>query len=99
MMNYLFGMGDLFRKRFKPELRDALMRDLLPLRRYLDAGMTVTAGADWGPKSGFEHIKLSLTPTPPSGYGTLGAAQAITRTEAISMWTRSGARLLQWDDI
>jgi predicted amidohydrolase YtcJ len=98
-MTYLFGMGDLFRKRFKPELRDALMRDLLPLRRYLDAGMTVTGGADWGPKSVFEHIQLSLTHTTPSGYCNLGPAQAITRTEAVSMWTRNAARLLQWNDI
>lgn len=98
-MTYLFGMGDLFRKRFKPELRDTLMKDLLPLRRYLDAGMTVTGGADWGPKSVFEHIQLSLTHITPSGYCNLGAAQAITRTEAVSMWTRNAARLLQWDDI
>ena len=98
-MTYLFGMGDLFRKRFKPELRDALMKDLLPLRRYLDAGMTVTGGADWGPKSVFEHIQLSLTHTTPSGYCNLGPAQAITRTEAVSMWTRDAARLLQWNDI
>jgi predicted amidohydrolase YtcJ len=98
-MTYLFGMGDLFRKRLKPELRDALMKDLLPLRRYLDAGMTVTGGADWGPKSVFEHIQLSLTHTTPSGYCNLGPAQAITRTEAISMWTRNAARLLQWTDI
>jgi predicted amidohydrolase YtcJ len=98
-MTYLFGMGDLFRKRFRPELRDALMKDLLPLRRYLDAGMTVTGGADWGPKSVFEHIQLSLTHTTPSGYCNLGPAQAITRTEAISMWTRNAARLLQWNDI
>jgi predicted amidohydrolase YtcJ len=98
-MTYLFGMGDLFRKRLKPELRDALMKDLLPLRRYLDAGMTVTGGADWGPKSVFEHIQLSLTHTTPSGYCNLGPAQAITRTEAVSMWTRSAARLLQWNDI
>lgn len=98
-MTYLFGMGDLFRKRFKPELCDALMRDLLPLRRYLDAGMTVTGGADWGPKSVFEHIQLSLTHTTPSGYCNLGPAQTISRTEAVSMWTRNAARLLQWNDI
>lgn len=98
-MTYLFGMGDLFRKRFKPELRDALMRDLLPLRRYFDAGMTVAGGADWGPKSVFEQIQLSLTHTTPSGYCNLGPAQTITRTEAISMWTRNAARLLRWNDI
>jgi predicted amidohydrolase YtcJ len=32
-MTYLFGTGDLFRKRFKPERRDAMLEDLLPLRR------------------------------------------------------------------
>jgi predicted amidohydrolase YtcJ len=98
-MTYLFGMGDLFRKRLKPELRDALMPDLLPLRRYLDAGMTVACGADWGPKSVFEQIQLSLTHTTPSGYCNLGPAQTITRMEAVSMWTRDAARLLQWTDI
>ena len=98
-MTYLFGMGDLFRKRFKPELRDTLMKDFLPLRRYFEAGMTVTGGADWGPKSVFEHIQLALTHTTPSGYCNLGPAQTISRTQAVSMWTRNAARLLQWSDI
>jgi predicted amidohydrolase YtcJ len=47
----------------------------------------------------FEHIQLSLTHTTPSGYRNLGPAQTITRTEAVSMWTRDAARLLQWNDI
>jgi predicted amidohydrolase YtcJ len=98
-MTFLFGTGDLFRRRFKPELRDAMMSDLLPLRRYLDVGMTAAAGADWGPKNVFEQIQLAVTHTTPSGYCNLGPAQAITRTEAVSMWTRSAARLLQWNDI
>ena len=98
-MTFLFGTGDLFRRRFKPELRDAMMSDLLPLRRYFDAGMTVAAGADWGPKNVFEQIQLALTHTTPSGFCNLGAAQTISRTQAFSMWTRDAARVLQWDDI
>jgi predicted amidohydrolase YtcJ len=98
-MTFLYGTGDLFRRRFKPEFSDAMMRDLLPLGRYFDAGMTVTAGADWGPKNVFEQIQLALTHTTPSGYCNLGPAQTITRTQAISMWTRNAARLLQWNDI
>ena len=98
-MTFLFGTGDLFRRRFKPEFRDAMMSDLLPLRRYFDAGMTVTAGADWGPKNVFEQIQLALTHTTPSGFCNLGPAQTISRTQAVSMWTRNAARLLQWNDI
>ena len=98
-MTFLFGTGDLFRRRFKPEFRDAMMRDLLPLRRFFDAGMTLTAGADWGPKNVFEQIQLALTHTTPAGFCNLGPAQTISRTQAVSMWTRDAARLLQWDDI
>lgn len=98
-MTYLFGMGDLYRRRFKPEFRDVMMSDLLPLRRFFDAGMTLTAGADWGPKSVFEHIQLALTHTTPGGHCNRGPAQEITREQAIAMWTRNAARLLQWDDI
>ncbi len=98
-MTYLFGMGDLFRKRFKPERRDAMIEDLLPLRRFFDAGLAVGAGADWGPKNVFEQIQLALLHRTPSGYSNLGAAQKISRTQAISMWTRDAARVLQWNDI
>ncbi len=98
-MTYLFGMGDLFRGRFKPDRRERMLHDLLPLRRFFDAGMPVTGGTDWGPKSVFEHIQLALTHRMPSGYSNLGPAQQIDRVQAVSMWTRDAARLLQWKDI
>jgi predicted amidohydrolase YtcJ len=98
-MTYLFGMGDLFRKRLEPDRRERTLRDLLPLRRFFDAGMAVTGGTDWGPKSVFEHIQLALTHRMPSGYANLGPAQQISRLQAVSMWTRDAARLLQWQGI
>jgi predicted amidohydrolase YtcJ len=98
-MTYLFGTGDLFRKRFKSERRDAMLEDLLPLRRFFDAGLAVGAGADWGPKNVFEQIQLALLHRTPSGYSNLGDAQKISRTQAVSMWTRDAARVLQWNDI
>jgi predicted amidohydrolase YtcJ len=98
-MTFLYGTGDLFRKRFKPNLCEAMLQDLLPLRRYFDWGMAVTGGTDWGPKSVFEHIQLALTHTTPSGYCNLGPAQQISRTQAVSMWTRDAGRLLQWKEI
>jgi predicted amidohydrolase YtcJ len=98
-MTFLFGTGDLFRKRFKPNRCEAMLQDLLPLRRFFDCGMAVTGGTDWGPKSVFEHIQLALTHTTPSGYCNLGPAQRISRTQAVSMWTRDAGRLLQWKEI
>jgi predicted amidohydrolase YtcJ len=40
-----------------------------------------------------------LTRATPSNFCNVGAAQAISRTQAFSMWTRDAARVLQWADI
>ena len=40
------GQGEAFRARMDP----SVLADLVPLRRALDAGSTVGAGSDWGPK-------------------------------------------------
>ena len=62
--------------------------------------MTVACGTDWGPKNVFEHVALALTHRfCGSGRTNRGPAQAITRAEALAMWTRDAARVLRWDDI
>jgi predicted amidohydrolase YtcJ len=98
-MTYLFGTGDLYLKRFKPEFRDRMLSNLLPLRRFLDAGMVLTGGRDWGPNSVFEQIQLALTHRTPGGFSNLREPQRIDRYQALSMWTRNAGKLLQWDEI
>ncbi|QRN79796.1 MAG: amidohydrolase family protein [Nocardiopsis sp. BM-2018] len=95
-MMFAWGKGDVYRRNLGA---DALSR-LLPLRDCLDAGMTVAAGTDWGPKNPFEQIELALTHTfGQSGYRNRGRAQEVSPTEALSMWTTGAARLLHWPEI
>ncbi|QND72882.1 amidohydrolase [Tardiphaga robiniae] len=95
-MIFCYGKGDLYRERLGQEA----MKDLMPLRRYFDAGMAVSASTDWGPKSAFEQIQLALTHEfGRSGYRNLGPDQKITRLEAVSMWTRDASRVLDWPEI
>lgn len=54
---FVWGKGDLYRER----LGERALEDLVPLRRCLDAGMTVAAGSDWGPKNPFEQMELAVT--------------------------------------
>src|SRR4029077_5688599 len=56
-MSFSWGKGDLFIER----IGEHVLQHLLPLRRMLDAGMTVACGSDWGPKNIFEHVQLALT--------------------------------------
>lgn len=95
-MSFCWGKGELFRKR----MRNPPLGDLLPLRRFFDAGLAVAGATDWGPKNPFEQIELALTHEfAGSGYRNLGPDQKITRREAVSMWTRDAAKVLQWDGI
>jgi hypothetical protein len=95
-MSFSWGKGDLFVER----IGEDVLEHLIPLRRLLDAGMTVACGSDWGPKNIFEHIQLALTHRfAVSGRSNLGPAQRVTRAEALAMWTRDAARVLQWQGI
>jgi predicted amidohydrolase YtcJ len=72
----------------------------MPLKRILDAGMTVACGSDWGPKNVFEHVALGTTHEfCGSGRRNGGPAQRVTRAESLAMWTRDAARVLQWKGI
>jgi predicted amidohydrolase YtcJ len=95
-MSFSWGKGDLFIER----IGEHVLQHLLPLRRMLDAGMTVACGSDWGPKNIFEHVQLALTHRfAVSGRSNLGPAQQVTRSEALAMWTRDAARVLRWEGV
>jgi predicted amidohydrolase YtcJ len=95
-MAFCWGKGKLFRSRMKP----SVLADLVPLRRLIDNGLVVAAGSDWGPKCAWKQIELALThEVAGSDEPNLGAAQRVTREEAVAMWTRDAARVLRWDDI
>jgi predicted amidohydrolase YtcJ len=95
-MSFSWGKGDLFVER----IGEHVLPDLIPLRRLLDAGMTVACGTDWGPKNVFEHVALAMTHRfCGSGRTNLGPAQRVTRDEAVAMWTSAAARVLRWDGI
>jgi hypothetical protein len=93
-MSFSWGKGELVRERFG----EALLEDLIPLRRLLDAGLRIGCGTDWGPKNVFEHLALAIEPV----YAASGApapTPGVTRDEALAMWTRDAAAVLGWDGI
>jgi predicted amidohydrolase YtcJ len=95
-VGFAWGKGDVYGER----LGRHVWRDLVPLRRFLDAGLVVSAGSDWGPPSPFEQMQLAETHEfCGSGYRNDGPAQRVTRAEALAMWTRDAARVMNWNDI
>ena len=71
----------------------------IPIRTLLDEGFTVGGGTDapvvpWFP---FESIWWMVTRETVIA-GSLGRAEAISREEALRLWTREGAATMGWDD-
>jgi len=91
-----WGKGDMYGERIGKHT----WKDLIPLRRYLNHGITVGCGTDWGPRNVFEQIQLAVTcEFADSGYRNLDAGQAITAEEALLMWTRDAASVLDWKNV
>ncbi len=95
-MSFSCAKGDLFEKRVGKHV----WADLIPLKRLLEAGLTVSAGSDWGPKNVFEHIALAETHEFwGSGRRNDGPAQKVSREEAVKMWTCDAAAALGWEGV
>ena len=57
-------------------------------------------GTDWGPKDPWENLVLAETHEFwGSGHRNDGGDHAVSRSEALAMWTRDAARTLDWPDI
>ncbi len=95
-MSFSWGKGDLYRQR----IGAWTLKDLVPLKRLLNAGLTVGCGTDWGPKNIFEHIRFAQTHEfCGSGHRNDTPDHAVSRLEAIMMWTRDAARVMRWNGI
>lgn len=91
-----WGKGEYYAERIGKHT----WKDLIPLRRWLDHGVTVGCGTDWGPRNVFEQIQIAETcEFAETGYRNLDSGQAITREEALMMWTRDAAKVLGWNDV
>ncbi|MGW4029333.1 amidohydrolase [Streptomyces sp. NPDC004838] len=89
---FAWAKGEMYGERIGPHI----WRDAGPLNRLLRAGLTVACGTDWGPKNPFEQMQLAQTHTfAVSGRGNATPDHAVTRREAVDMWTTNGGRVLR----
>ncbi|MCD2109286.1 amidohydrolase family protein [Rhodococcus erythropolis] len=95
-VGFAWGKGAMYDERIGRHV----WRDMVPLRRLLDAGLDVSGGSDWGPKSPWEQIALAQTHEIAGTHlRNDGPDQVITRAESLAMWTTSAAKILGWNGI
>ncbi|OBF41552.1 hypothetical protein A5719_12395 [Mycolicibacterium peregrinum] len=95
-VGFAWGKGAMYDERIGRHV----WRDMVPLRRLLDAGLDVAGGSDWGPKSPWEQIALAEThEIAGTALRNDGPDQVITRQESLAMWTTIAAKIMGWNDI
>ncbi|MGW6456196.1 amidohydrolase [Streptomyces sp. NPDC055078] len=93
---FAWAKGEMYGERIGRHI----WRDTGPLKRLVRAGLTVACGTDWGPKNPFEQMKLAQTHTfAVSGRSNATEDHAVTRREALDMWTTNGGRVLDWGGV
>lgn len=99
--SFSWGKGVLYGERIGRHV----WRDQVPIARLLRTGLNVGCGSDWGPKNIFEHIALATThefgvhPACGPGHRNDGPDHAVSRQEALALWTRRAGQVLRWDGI
>ncbi|RUP31373.1 MAG: hypothetical protein EKK51_13320 [Mycolicibacterium sp.] len=95
-VGFAWGKGAMYDERMGRHI----WRDMVPLRRMLDADLDVCGGSDWGPKNPWEQIALAQThEIAGTDLRNDGPDQVITRAEALAMWTTVAAKVLGWNEI
>lgn len=95
-VGFAWGKGAMYDERMGRHI----WRDMVPLRRMLDAGLDVCGGSDWGPKNPWEQIALAQThEIAGTDLRNDGPDQVITRAESLAMWTTVAAKVLGWNEI
>ncbi len=95
-MSFSWGKGDIYAERIGKHV----WKDLIPLARLLRQGLNVAGGSDWGPKYPFEQIALAQTHEfGGSGHRNDTPDHAVSRDEAVAMWTRRAGQVLHWPGV
>lgn len=95
-LSFVWGKGDVYGERAGRHV----WRDQVPVKRLMNAGLTVGCGSDWGPKNAWEQIQLAETHEfCGSGHRNDTPDHKLTREESLRTWTRDAARVLGWDGL
>ncbi|WP_167137374.1 amidohydrolase family protein [Diaminobutyricimonas sp. TR449] len=95
-VGFTWSHGDMYVAR----VGEHLLRDATPLAKWVEAGVPMALGTDWGPHRPFDHVQLAQRlELAESGRVLDMPEHRLSRREALATWTSRGAEVLQWPDI
>lgn len=95
--SFVYGKSSRVAEYFPP----AVAMDFIAMRRFVEAGLNLACGTDWGPDNPWVQMALNETrqDAATGARDLLPGGNAIDRLTSLQAFTRNGARVMQWPDI
>ena len=95
--SFVYGKSSRVVEKFPP----AVAMDFIAMRRFVEAGLNLACGTDWGPDNPWRQMALNETreDAATGAHHLLPGDNAIDRLTSLQAFTRNGARVMQWPDI
>jgi len=95
--SFVYGKSQRVAERFPP----AVAEDFIAMRRFVEAGLNLACGTDWGPDNPWVQMALNETreDAATGAHDMLPGRNGIDRLTSLQAFTRNGARVMQWHDI
>lgn len=95
--SFVYGKSQRVVDKFPPDIA----QDFIAMRRFVEAGLNLACGTDWGPDNPWQQMALNETREDASTghHHLLPGDNAIDRLTSLQAFTRNGARVMQWPDI
>jgi predicted amidohydrolase YtcJ len=95
--SFVYGKSKRVADKFPP----AVAEDFIAMRRFVEAGLNLACGTDWGPDNPWLQMALNETreDAATGRRDMLPGRNGIDRLTSLQAFTRNAARVMQWRDI
>jgi len=95
--SFVYGKSQRVADKFPP----SVCEDFIAMRRFVESGLNLACGSDWGPDNPWRQIALNETREDAATgcHDLLPGKNAIDRLTSLHSFTRNGAKVMHWSDI
>jgi predicted amidohydrolase YtcJ len=94
--SFVYGKADVVKTKFTP----AVAADFIAMKRFVEAGLNLACGSDWGPAEPWRQLALNETREgAATGHHHLESGNALSRLESLQAFTRNSAAVMQWPEL
>ncbi len=92
--SFVYGKSQRVKEKFPPRVQ----QDFIAMRRFVESGLNLACGTDWGPDNPWRQMALNETREDAASghHHLLPGGNEIDRLTSLQSFTRNAARVMRW---